>query len=444
MAQKLLLEGLTFLSQPGTFMISALVNLTGPQGEHPLEADLESVGIKVIGHTQERSKMVQDIVRSAPDLVVCYDPLPDEELFRTARAIGETSPRPLIVFTTDTDAGKIELAAQSGIHAYVINGYGLHRLRSAIHLAQARFRHEQLLREELVDISSRFEERKLLDRAKGILMRARQVSEDDAFQILRTASMHSNQRLAQVSQQVINSARFAESVNRAGQLRMLSQRLMKLYFLQLANVDSPQQVQLLVDSMLRIDANIAILNKSLSRPTFGDLLEAVALSWSALKTALKGAPEASQMTGIDMLAENLLRDADKLTGGLETAGSASPLHVINVSGRQRMLSQRFAKYALMMMLGDASARVRAATGLDESKAAFEQALGYLNDIPLFTKDIRAGLDSAIVHWAQMLAGASDIQRPAGKALIAMASESLLDLFERLTEQYERSMRMLVG
>ena len=90
--------------------------------------------------------------------------------------------------------------------------------------------------------------------------------------------------------------------------------------------------------MLRIDANLGILNKSLSTPTFGDLLEAVASSWSALKAALKGAPQASQMTGIDALAENFLCDADKLTSGPETAGAASPLHVINVSGRQRMLS----------------------------------------------------------------------------------------------------------
>ena len=429
-------------------MISALVNLKGPQGEHPLAADLESVGITVIGHSELRSKMVQEIVRSAPDLVVCYDPIPGEELFKTALAIGESAPRPLIVFTTDTDAEKIERAAQSGIHAYVINGYGLHRLRSVIHLAQARFRHEQLLHEELAGISSRFEERKLLDRAKGILMRARQVSEDDAFQILRTASMHTNQRMGQVSQSVINAARFAESVNRAGQLRMLSQRLVKLYFLQIAQIDAPQQSQLLADSILRVDANIAILNKSLSKATFGDFLESVATSWAVLKTALKVAqntsPQASQMAELDLLAEALLQQADKLTAGLEVAGSASPLHVINVAGRQRMLSQRFAKYALLMVLGDSKVRQRAELGLNESSAQFEKALAYLNDIPLSTKDIRAGLDSANAHWQQLVSGAMDVLRPTGKALVATSSESLLDVFERLTEQYERSMQMLVG
>ena len=388
--------------------------------------------------------MVQDIVRSAPDLVVCYDPLPNDELFKTAKAIGAIAPRPMIVFTTDTDAEKIERATQSGIHAYVINGYGLHRLRSVIHLAQARFRHEQLLHEELVDISSRFEERKLLDRAKGILMRARQVSEDDAFQILRTTSMHTNQRMGQVSQAVISSARFAESVNRAGQLRMLSQRLVKLYFLQLAEVDAPQHSQLLTDSMLRVDANIAILKKSLSKATFGDFLENVAASWAALKAQLKTVPQASHITQLDLLAENLLCEADKLTAGLEMAGSASPLHVINVSGRQRMLSQRFAKYALLMVLGDEAARVRAELGLNQSKEQFEKALSFLNDIPLSTKDIRAALDVASAYWEQTLAGALDVLRPSGKALIAVSSEALLDVFERLTEQYERSMQMLVG
>ncbi len=225
---------------------------------------------------------------------------------------------------------------------------------------------------------------------------------------------------------------------------MLSPRLIKPYFLQLANVESPQHSQLLADSVLRIDANIAILTKSLSKATFGDLLASVNTSWAALGTALKAEPEASHIAIIDAVAENLLHEADKLTSGLENAGSASPLHVINVSGRQRMLSQRFAKYALLMVLGDSGARVRAEAGLKEAQAAFEQSIDYLNDIPLSTKDIRTALDSASMQWQPMLAGAADITRPSGRALTAMSSEGLLDAFERLTEQYERSMQMLVG
>jgi hypothetical protein len=77
-------------------------------------------------------------------------------------------------------------------------------------------------------VSSRFEERKLVDRAKGILMRARQVSEDEAFRVLRAASMHSNSVSAGVAAGD-RGRRFAEAINRAGSLRMLSQRLVKLH-----------------------------------------------------------------------------------------------------------------------------------------------------------------------------------------------------------------------
>ena len=64
-------------------------------------------------------------------------------------------------------------------------------------------------------------------------MRAREVTEAEAFAVLRTASMHSNQRVGQVSRQVIAAAHYADAVNRAGKLRMLSQRLVKLYALRL-------------------------------------------------------------------------------------------------------------------------------------------------------------------------------------------------------------------
>ena len=428
-------------------MTSALVFLNGPKGAPQLVADLEAAGIQVLAVTDNRSKLVQDVVRHAPDLVIGDDPLPGDALFKATQTLAETAPRPVIVFTSDTDADHIIRATESGIHAYVVNGYGANRLRPLIHLAQARFRQEQVLRGQLQDVSSRFEERKSVDRAKGILMRARQVSDDDAFQILRTASMHTNQRLGQVSEHIIHSARFAEGVNRAGQLRMLSQRLIKLYLLQLAGVQVKQQQERLNDSVQRIDGNLALLGKSLSQPTFGDLLGQVVATWKQLKPALQGAPRVDQMAQIDGLAEALLQDAERLTASLENAGSVAPLQVLNMAGRQRMLSQRFAKYALLGVLGtsgDASAMQRSETGMAESRAAFEQALSYLNTIPLTTPDIRSALDTAAVGWQHMLAGAVDARRPAGQERLASASESLLDVFEQLSAQYERSMQMLVG
>lgn len=425
-------------------MTSALVHLNGTKGLLLLLSDLEAAGIQVLSVIDERGNLVREVARHAPDLVICDDPLPDEALFKATQSIAEISPRPVLVFTTDSDAGHIARAVESGIHAYVVNGYGAHRLRALIHLAQARFRREQAQRDALQDLSSRFEERRLVDRAKGILMSARQVSDDDAFQILRTVSMHSNQRLGQVSQHIIHSARFAESVNRAGQLRMLSQRLIKLYLLRLAGVQAPASAERFQESMQRIDTNLALLGKNISKATFGDLLGQVVLTWTRLKNALQGEPEAAQMARIDDLAELLLLEAERLTGSLEHAGSVAPLHVLNMAGRQRMLSQRFAKYALLGVLGEAAYTPRCEAGMAESRAGFEQGLRYLNDIPLTTPDIRGALDSASLGWQQMLAGADAARSPAGQERLADASESLLEVFERLSAYYERSMQMLVS
>ena len=443
---RLALPGGSFPSQNLIVMTTALVILNGPDGPHPLAVDLEAVGIQVLGTVRGCSKLVQEVLRQQPDVVICDSPVPGEEFFKALHIVGDTSPRPIIVFTTDADAGRITRATEAGIHAYVVNGYGQQRLRPLVHLAQARFSREQALRGEIRDIASRLEERKVVDRAKGILMRAREVSDDDAFKMLRTASMHSNQRLGQVSQHIIHSARFAEDVNRSGQLRMLSQRLVKLALLQLAGVYAAQVQGQLADSVTRIDANLAGLGKNLSQPTFGDLLEQIQRTWSQLKPLLQGAPAPGRMPQLDRLAGQLLQHAERLTSSLENAGAMPPLQVLNLAGRQRMLSQRFAKYALAGMLGAQAGITPDAQGLDEARAAFEEALAYLNTIPLSSREIRSLLEAAAVSWAQMLAAsapganaqASDLER------VATASEDLLDVFDNLSAHYGRSMQMLVG
>jgi hypothetical protein len=88
-------------------------------------------------------------------------------------------------------------------------------------------------------------------------------------------------------------------------------------------------------------------------------------------------------------------------------------------------------------------------GLAEARAAFETALRYLNEIPLTSREIRGALDAAAVSWAQMLAGtvpASGARRQDPERLprLATASEELLDVFEKLSVHYGRSMQMLVG
>ena len=111
-----------------------------------------------------------------------------------------------------------------------MNGHSPARLRSVIHLARARCRTEQL-RNELVDVSQRFAGRKLVDQARGILMSTRQLRDNEAYRVLRSTAMGAKQRIGQVAQQIITQAHYAEAISRAGQMRMLSQRCMRLYAL---------------------------------------------------------------------------------------------------------------------------------------------------------------------------------------------------------------------
>ncbi len=420
-------------------MTSAFVVSSGGAGAPPLRADLETVGIDVIG-VAEIATMVPDVIRGAPDLVVCYESHPDDALFAGTAALRNAAARPVVVFTSDPDADKIDRATRSGIHCYVINGYGVHRLRSVLHVAQARFRYDQVLRDELSDVQHRFNERKLVDRAKGILMRVRNIGEDEAYRVLRSAAMQTKQRIGQVAQQVIDASRYAESVNRAGQLRMLSQRLVKLYALSCAGVTPEATANLCRDSIEHIEANLGVLGRMLSKPTFGDLLEAVLGPWTQLKSALSQAPAVERLAAIDALAERLLTQAEALTRTLETAGFASALHVINVSGRQRMLAQRLAKLAIV---GSLTSPAASRDAMRVAETAFVDGFAYLSRIPLTSPEIRAALDAAVSDWTLFrpaLARAKDVK---ARGEIASLSEALLIHFELLTDLYERGMQMLM-
>jgi AmiR/NasT family two-component response regulator len=424
-------------------VISALLASSDTAGAAKLSVDLAAVGIHVLGACG-CDALVREAVRQAPDVVVCWEPSPGDALWRAAETLMQTAPLPVALFTLDADAVKIERALRAGIHEVVVNGHAAARLRSVLQTAIARFRHEQELRDALAAVTHRYEERKLVDRAKGLLMRVRQLGEEEAFRVLRTAAMQGNLRLGQVAQQVIDGARSAEAVNRAGQLRMLSQRIVKLQALLACAAADDDAAARLAASIERVEQTLLLLDRQLSNATFGDLLAALAAPWGELKSALQAHAKREELLAVDALAERLLLAAERLTSALEAAGVKPTLAVINLCGRQRMLSQRLAKQALLgaLLSGEPAAQAQAAAR--ETMESFEAALGRLRDAPLSSDEIRAALDASTQAWHELLSGAAQAGNEGGRATLARASEGLLELFETLTERYERSLQVLLG
>jgi AmiR/NasT family two-component response regulator len=406
-----------------------------------IEADLRAFGSRVIARAGPAT-LVQEAARTGCDIVLAWDPYPAQGLLPALEALGQHAPRPVLLFTSDTDAATLAEALRCGAHGYVVNGYAAARLRPLLQLARARFEREAELRTAHAALADRFEERKLVDRAKGILMRAHQIPEDEAFRLLRQASMQEQQRVGQVSRRVIDAARDADTVNRAGQLRMLSQRIVKLHALQCAGVEAAVSAQGRQISQQLVASHIDQLARELSQPTFGDLLDAVARAWEDWLPLLRPEPRRESIVAVDAGAERLLQAAEALAAALEAASPLATLAIVNRAGRQRMLSQRLAKQALLATLCEGAPAQAAADDAVRSIEAFEAALRLLEQAPLSSAGIRAELEAATAQWHRMLAGLHDAGSERGRATIAACSETLLAQFERLTGLYVRGAQQL--
>jgi two-component system, response regulator PdtaR len=426
-------------------MTTALLCAPRPASLPSLVSDLAAAGLTLLATEEDCSKLVQAVVRHAPDVVVCDGAQPTRAWFNALHLLQQTMPRPVIWFTSDPSADGMAQAVAAGVDAYVVQGYGANRLRPLVHLAQARHQAAQAQRRALEEATTRLDERKSVDRAKGILMRDGRLSDDDAFAALRSAAMSSNLRMGQLSQQLIQSAQHAEAINRAGQLRMLSQRLLVLQLLQAHTALADEQAGSLHAAAQRVQANLAFLHKNLSQPTYGDWLDGLDHSWATVQQAL----EQGDSPALDSAAEALLQGAERLTASLERAAATKPLQVLNLAGRQRMLSQRYAKCAL---LAAAHPGLAESQGLEMQsvRTAFEAALTYLNGIPLSTPDIARALAEAGVAWLHLVAATQALpglparQQGAGLQAVGQHSDALLALFEQLSNHYANSMQLLVG
>ena len=112
--------------------------------------------------------------------------------------------RPIVLFTEDGNTSSMEVAMAAGVSAYIVAGLQVERIKPVLDVAIARFNQEQKLRAELSDTKHKLAERKLLERAKGLLMKRHGLSEDEAYQKLRHLAMNKNLKLSEVAQRILD------------------------------------------------------------------------------------------------------------------------------------------------------------------------------------------------------------------------------------------------
>ena len=168
-----------------------------------LRAQLAALGHRVVAEASTGEEAVALAVSTQPDLAILDIKMPLVDGIEAAERITQARPIPIILLTAYSEAQLVERAAQANISAYLMKPVSEEDLLPALTLALTRFKQFQALRREVVDLREALEARKVIEKAKGILMRRLDLTEEEAFRRLQRQSQESNRKLAQVAEAIV-------------------------------------------------------------------------------------------------------------------------------------------------------------------------------------------------------------------------------------------------
>ncbi len=174
-----------------------------------LEVALTAQGYIVVAKVTTADNIEAEVERSQPDVIIADLDNPGRDTLESMQAITRKRPRPIVMFTNDGDAATIELAVKSGVTAYIVDGMSPDRIRPILDVAIMRFREYQLLRNELEQTRMQLSDRKLIDKAKGLLMK-KGMDEEQAYHRLRKMAMDRNIKIPELARSIIAAAELLE------------------------------------------------------------------------------------------------------------------------------------------------------------------------------------------------------------------------------------------
>jgi len=157
--------------------------------------------------------LTERIAQLQPDLIIVDAESDARDALEHVVMATRDERRPIVMFTNDDDTRHVREAVAAGVSAYIVAGLSPERIRPILDVALARFEHEQALRQTLAstqserdELSAELKDRKLIDRAKGLLMQRQNLSEDEAFRKMRKTAMDKGLKLAEVAQRMLDVA----------------------------------------------------------------------------------------------------------------------------------------------------------------------------------------------------------------------------------------------
>lgn len=179
-----------------------------PERASDLRDALALSGYDVVAQLNECDDLRARLAGLAADVIIVDMQSADRDVLEDMRRLQSDTPRPILMFVDESDSASIRAAVHAGVSAYVVGDLDRRRVKPIVEVAIARFEQAQALRQELDATREQLEDRKVLDRAKGVLMSRRGVSEQDAYAMLRKMAMDRKAKIAEIARQVIDMAEF--------------------------------------------------------------------------------------------------------------------------------------------------------------------------------------------------------------------------------------------
>ena len=172
-----------------------------------LEDGLREAGYTRVTIVRDMQNLMRRIVDNDPDVIFIDLENPNRDVLEQMFQVSRCVQRPIAMFVDRSDTDMITAAVDAGVGAYVVDGLKKERIKAVLDMAVSRFNAFSKLREELDRAKAALDERKLVERAKGILMKSKGMTEEAAYALLRKAAMNENRRISEVAQSVVTAAR---------------------------------------------------------------------------------------------------------------------------------------------------------------------------------------------------------------------------------------------